>query len=109
MAGNWLSKNGAGSEVDVTELIGDTVVAKALAELIQLGPLVSMGTTRDGGTLSVTVTVDGEYRRDYFRNRDELLTWLAEAVPGVEEIMGSSRPSAASGNARGGRKRAATR
>jgi hypothetical protein len=93
--GSWLAGGGNGGEVDVTEIIGDVTVAKALAELVQLGPLVSIGTTRDGGALGVTVTVDGEWRRDYFRSRDELLVWLAEAIPGVEALSGGTRPSAA--------------
>lgn len=97
MAGNgsWLAGGGNGARVDVTELLGDQVAAKALCELVELGPLVSLGVTRDGGALGVTVTVDGEWRRDYFRNRDELLAWIAEAIPGVEEAMGDARPSAA--------------
>lgn len=97
MAGDtsWLKGNGNGGAIDVTELLGDVDAAKALCELVQLGPLVSLGTTSDGGALGVTVTVDGEYRRDYFRNRDELMAWLAEAIPGVEAAISTPRPSAA--------------
>lgn len=96
MAGSsWLAGNGNGGEVDVVEMIGDTVMGKALGELIQTGALVSIGTTRDGGALGVTVTVDGEWRRDYFRSRDELLAWFGEAIPGVQELTSASRPSAA--------------
>jgi hypothetical protein len=92
--GSWISGGGGGSAVDVTALL-DVPAAKAIAELCQLGALVSLGTTRDGGALGVTVTVDGEWRREYFRNADELMAWLAEAVPGVEAMMDSPRPSAA--------------
>lgn len=94
MAGSWLDGGGNGSAVDVHDLVGQVPV-KALLDLVQLGALVSLGTTSDGGALAVTVTVDGKWRRDYFRTTDELTTWLAEAVPGVEELMGSSRPSPA--------------
>lgn len=94
-ASSWLAGNGNGGEVDVVEMLGDTVAGKALGELVQTGALVSIGTTRDGGALGVTVTVDGEWRRDYFRSREELLAWFAEAIPGVQELTGVSRPSAA--------------
>lgn len=96
MAGNgsWIDGGGNGSAVDVTELL-DVAPTKAIAEIVQLGALVSLGTTSDGGALGVTVTVDGKWRRDYFRNVEELLAWLAEAVPGVEAAMDSPRPSAA--------------
>jgi len=104
-SGDWLDGGGNGSAVDVTELL-DVQPAKGIAELVQLGALVSLGTTSDGGALGVTVTVDGKYRRDYFRNVDELLAWLAEAIPGVEAAMGATRPSSAS-RGRGRRSRSA--
>lgn len=94
-AESWLSGNGNGGEVDVVELLGDTVAGKAIGELVQTGALVSIGTTRDGGALGITVTVDGEWRRDYFRNREEMLAWFAEAIPGIQALTGDSRPSAA--------------
>lgn len=103
--GTWIQGGGNGSAVDVADML-DVPPAKAIAELVQLGALVSLGTTSDGGALAVTVTVDGEWRRDYFRNRDELLAWLAEAVPGIEAMMGQSRPSAAP-RSRGRRRTAA--
>lgn len=103
-SGGWLNGGGNGNAVDVTELL-DVPAAKGVAELVQLGALVSLGTTSDGGALGITVTVDGRYRRDYFRNSDELLTWLAEAIPGVEAEMGESRPSA--GQRQRSRRRAA--
>lgn len=95
MAGSgWLAGGGNGHAVDVPELFGDADVVKGLAEIIQLGPLVSFGTTSDGGALGITVTVDGEWRREYVRSLDELKVWLAEALPGVEALTGGPRPSA---------------
>lgn len=96
--GGWLDGGGNGSKVDVTELL-DVGPTKGLAEIIQLGALVSLGTTSDGGALGITVTVDGRYRREYVRSAGELNAWLAEAIPGVEAEMGGGRPSA------GGQKR----
>lgn len=92
--GSWIEGGGNGNQVDVTELL-DVAPAKGIAAIVQLGALVSLGTTSDGGALAITVTIDGAYRREYVRNADELAAWLAEAIPGVEAAMGSPRPSAA--------------
>lgn len=92
MAGSWLQGNGSRSEVDVHEMIGPQQT-KGLLDMIAAGALVSLGTTRDGGTLGITVTIDGEWRREYVRNVDELDAYLAEAVPGVEDALATARPS----------------
>lgn len=105
MAGSWLDGNGNGNAVDVTELL-DSSVVKGLAEIVEAGALLSLGTTSDGGALGLTVTVDGKWRREYVRNADELAAWLAQAVPGVTEARSSDRPSAA-GRQRPRRSRAA--
>lgn len=95
MAGNWLDGGGNGNQVDVVELLSPDV-ARGLGEIANAGALVSLGTTSDGGALGITVTVDGQWRREYVRNLDELMAWMAEAVPGVTEASSSDRPSAAS-------------
>jgi hypothetical protein len=95
MAGDWLDGGGSGGAVDVHELAGQNGPWKGLLDIVQAGALVSLGTTSDGGALGVTVTVDGRWRRDYFRNADELTAWIAEAIPGVEAASTSDRPSAA--------------
>lgn len=104
MSGDWFDGNGNGGTVDVAELV-EGLTAKALSDLVQAGALVSVGTTSDGGALGVTVTVDGRYRREYFRAADELLAWLAEALPAVEAARGVDRPPSAPGGARGARRR----
>lgn len=104
MAGSWLDGGGSGAAVDVHDVI-NAVSTKALFDIVQLGALLSLGTTSDGGALAVTVTVDGKWRREYFRDATELQAWLAEAVPGVEEALPDARPSAAAAN--GSRRRKA--
>lgn len=94
MAGDWLTSGGAGGRVDVHELVGLESSWKGLLDIVDAGALVSLGTTSDGGALAVTVTVNGEWRRDYFRHPDELQAWVAEAVPGVRALMPDDRPSA---------------
>jgi hypothetical protein len=94
MAGSWLDGGGNGHSVDVVELL-DATAAKGVAEMVGAGALVSLGTTSDGGALGITVTVDGEWRREYVRNAEELLAYLAEAVPAITDLLAAARPSAA--------------
>lgn len=90
---DWLDGNGNGARIDVPKLL-DSTAGSGLAELVAAGALVSMGLTSDGGALGVTVTVDGRWRRDYFRDEDELGLWLAEAIPAVRAAKGlDSAPS----------------
>ena len=95
MDGDWFDGGGSGHEVDVHELVA-AVPMKAMLDVVQAGALLSLGTTSDGGALGVTITVDGRWRREYFRNEEELTAWLAQAVPAVTEARSSDRPSAAS-------------
>lgn len=90
---DWFDGAGNGSRVDVAKLM-DGLAAQGVAEMVQAGALVSLSTTSDGGALGVTVTVDGRFRREYFRDEDELLAWMAEAVAAVHSAKGSSPPSA---------------
>lgn len=54
-----------------------------LIEIVEAGALISIGAARDKGALSVTVTVGGEWDREWFRTEEELLDWLREAVVAV--------------------------
>lgn len=85
---DWFSGNGAHSPVDATALVSDA--ADAVAELVRLGALVSIGTTSDGGALGITVTLDGRWRRDWFRETPDMLDWLAGAVEAVKSQPVSS-------------------
>lgn len=82
-----------GAKVDVQALL-DSEGGAGLLECVGLGALVSMGLTGDGGALGVTITVDGRWRREYFRSPDELAEWVSEALPAVklacEEVTASS-------------------
>jgi hypothetical protein len=93
MAGDWFDGNGTGAAVDVHELAGVEGAWKALLDVVQAGALLSLSTTSDGGALGVTITVDGRWRREYFRDGEALMAWMAEAVPAVESARGTERPS----------------
>lgn len=97
---DWFDGSGNGAAVDVAELL-EGLVVQGLVELVAAGALVSLGTTSDGGALSLTITVDGRWRREYFRQQDEMLSWIAEAIPAVE----AARSSASASTARGQRQR----
>lgn len=96
MAGSdWLAGGGNGAAVSPVEMV-DAAACKGLMSIVEAGALLSMGTTSDGGALGITVTVDGEWRREYVRSADELAAYLAEAVPAIEDMLAAGRPSAAS-------------
>lgn len=92
--GDWFEGAGSGQAVDVAELL-DGVPMQGVRELVELGALVSIGLTSDGGAVGITVTLDGKYRREYFRKQVEVLAWLGEAVPAIEALTGGRRPSPA--------------
>lgn len=90
---DWFDGAGNGHSVDVREVFDDLALS-ALLELIAGGALVSVGLTRDGGAIGFTVTVDGRWRREYFRSGDELVAWCAEAIPAVLRARGVEPASA---------------
>lgn len=90
----WFDE-GSGQPVDVEVILDGTGVTEALAKLVQLGALVSIGTTSDGGSLGLTVTLDGKWRRQYGRSVEDFAEWLGGALTAVEAQGG--RPTASSG------------
>lgn len=81
---SWFDEDGGGSEVDVEALM-DSGVPSLLWRIVSAGALVSVGRTSDGGALSITVTLDGRWKRQYFRDSDDATDWLARAAAGVED------------------------
>lgn len=80
---DWFDGPGSGVPVDMAAL-WDSAGADLLWRCAAAGALVSVGTTSDGGACSVTVTLDGRWRRGYFRGTDELISWLTEAAEAIE-------------------------
>lgn len=97
----WFDEAGHGDAVDVAAVM-DSDCPAVVWELVQLGAMVSLGTTSDGGALGVTVTLDGKWRREYVRNSDELGSWLLGALEGVRAALAS--PAASSGPRRRSRR-----
>lgn len=92
---SWFDDAGHGSPVDVDALLDGQHVVAGLAAVVRAGALVSLGTTADGGALGVTVTLDGRWRREYFREVDPLIEWLTAAYKAVESE--GPRPAGSSG------------
>ena len=88
---DWFDGGGNGHVADVAALM-DSDAPSLLWRCVAAGALVSVGLTSDGGAMSVTITVDGRWRREYFRDAEELTAWMAEAVPAVETAT-SDRPA----------------
>lgn len=82
----------------------DSKCGDLIHECVALGAMVSLSLTSDGGALGVTVTLDGKWRREYFRNEEELLAWLEAAKDGVETALADRPlPQAAGPRTRGRR------
>ena len=95
--GDWFDGGSSHSPVDVPALF-DSEAATVLLGIVCQGALVSLGLTSDGGALGVTVTFDSRYRREYFRESEELTLWLKEAEEACtmaaarQSASGASRP-----------------
>lgn len=70
---------GNGPAVDLESLL-DGSTLEALRDLVGLGALVSFGTSRDGGALSVHVRAGDIREREWFRLDEDLHEWLWDAV-----------------------------
>lgn len=81
---DWLDEGRSGSAVDVPALM-DSAAADLAWRVVQAGALLSFGRTSDGGALGVTVTIDGRWRREYFRDTEDLVQWLGGAADFAEE------------------------
>lgn len=81
---DWLDQGTAGKTVDVAAVM-DSAAGDLAWRVVQAGALLSFGRTSDGGALGVTVTIDGRWRREYFRDAEELTEWLTGAAEFAEE------------------------
>lgn len=79
---DWFDGAGSGKPVDVPAFF-DSGVPMLVGEIVDLGAMVSVGTTSDGGALGITVTLDGRWRREYFRESEEATEWLLQARDAV--------------------------
>ena len=90
---DWFSADGNGAAVDVLGLL-DSKGGELLHEVCASGALVSIGLTRDGGALGVTITVDGRWRREYFRDSESLAAFLEGGLAGIRAAVAAARAPA---------------
>jgi hypothetical protein len=100
---DWLDGGGNGTPVDVCALLDHEAWAEVW-NLVNLGALVSLGTTSDGGALGITITVDGRWRRTYVRDSEDLCSFVSEAVPSVVTACEARAASAAPRSRQRGRR-----
>jgi hypothetical protein len=89
---DWLEEGTAGKAVDVAAIM-DSAAGELAWRVVQAGALLSFGRTSDGGALGVTVTIDGRWRREYFRDAEDLTEWLTGAADFAEEWAASEAAS----------------
>lgn len=90
----WGQETASGGQVDVAKML-DSRAQELLWEIAQLGALVSLSLTSDFGALLVSVTVDGETGREYFRDGEELVHWLEQSVEPIGKACEAARASRA--------------
>jgi hypothetical protein len=90
--GDWLDGGGSGSPCDARALL-DSGASDLICSVVEAGALVSLGLTSDGGALGVTVTVDGRWRREYFRDSESMMLWLSDGLPDIQAAAGDRRAS----------------
>lgn len=84
MSGEFGKRN-RGGHLDVRAFF-DSGVLEGITRIIDLGCMVSLGSTRDRGAIGVTVTQDGEWEKEYFRNAADAIEWLE----GTISVLGAS-------------------
>lgn len=98
--GDWFDGGGSGVPVDVLALF-DGPSGNCLFDVVATGALVSVGLTSDGGAVGVTVTLDGRWRREYFREAETLTNWLQDAAAAVRDAPARANGRSASSGRRG--------
>lgn len=93
-------KNGStGAVVSSSDVLGGDRAARVF-ELVDMGALVSLSRSRDGGSVAVTVTWDGEWERKWFRDPAECQVALDEWAGLIEDLSRTSRSSPAADQVR---------
>ena len=85
MSGELFS-NGKGPQVVDVAAFFDSSFSGELAAVVDLGVLVSIGTSRDRGAVSVTILFDGKRDREYFRSSTDAADYLRAAALALVEL-----------------------
>jgi hypothetical protein len=94
---DWFDEGGTGSPLDVQGMWDSQPLQDVISLIVAHGALVSFGVTSDGGALGITVTVDGRWRREYFRTSEDAADWLSQAEPSIRAAVEAARASSGRG------------
>lgn len=75
------------------DVVGADAIAR-IRELVDLGCLVSLSRSRDGGSVAITVTSDGEWERAWFRSEVEAVMQLDEWLGVLGDERAAAPPAA---------------
>lgn len=78
-----------GSNIDLPAFL-DSSVLDGLIGVLSMGVLVSLGVTRDGGAVGITILSDGRRRREYFRDPEPAADFLRGAVDALGAGVGAA-------------------
>lgn len=79
----FLGNGNHGSVVDAAAFF-DSGIPERAGRLLAMGLLVAFGTTRDRGAISVQITHNGEWDREYFRAADDAVEWMTLVIEAAE-------------------------
>lgn len=91
---DWFTEQGRGSPIDVDAFF-DSSVGGLLAAVVETGVLVGIWRTSDGGAIGISVTRDGQRRREYFRESVDAADWLLGARNALSGHNGQGQAVAA--------------
>lgn len=85
MDNDFFAGSSASTDIDLSAFF-DSSVTEQLCGLLELGVLVSLGVTRDGGALGIAIFNDGRRRREYFRRSEDAADFLRLATESLSGL-----------------------
>lgn len=83
----------SGAQVPTGDVLGGSATGRVF-ELVDMGCLVSVSRSRDGGSVAITVTSDGEWERVWCRTEAEAVIQLDEWLGVLGDERAAAPPAA---------------
>jgi hypothetical protein len=97
-----LLKSSDKHRLDVTAFFDSEPLQECLWEVVQAGAMLTISATKNGAAIGLTVTFDGEWDREWFKDTGDALVWFSELLP---ELQRQVEARDASGDRRDRRRR----